>query len=57
VKYLQRWIACSQLRRTPYFSKIERTTVALKLRVDPKPLRAAIQAILANDPNTHTFVF
>jgi len=39
------------------FLQIERSTVVMKWRPDPKSLRAPIQAILAKYPNTHTFVF
>jgi hypothetical protein len=37
------------------FLDIERSTVVVKWRVDPKSRRAAIQAILAKDSNTRTF--
>ena len=37
------------------FLQIERSTVVAKWRVDAKSLRAAIQAILAKDPNPRTF--
>jgi len=39
------------------FLQIERSTVVMKWRPDPKSLRAPIQAILAKYPNTHTFIF
>ena len=37
------------------FLQIERSTVVVKRRAGSKSLRAAIQAILAKDPNTRTF--
>jgi hypothetical protein len=37
------------------FLQIERSTVVAKWRAGSKSLRAAIQAILAKDPNPRTF--
>ena len=38
------------------FLQIERSTVIIKWRADPKSPRAAIQAILAKDPKPHTVI-
>ena len=43
------WMIRLTIASDAIFLQIERSTVVVKWRVDPKSLRAAIQAILAKD--------